>query len=377
MCQPKPGPRCSSHARAHVLTTRANLARATDAYTQASQVAATARAEFERLQWTRKDSADYPARLAAEAEAARTDEAAYQALIAKNQADEAYSEAKRLWASTPDGQEHLQAAITRLADEGDTLAVRQAQRALTAARDERAEQTAALAHQRLKKRALASATPEDRQALDGLRATVHRAEEHLATVQPAGQHAQEQYAAAQAAHAEARRGTDQEAIHRTSLDLDVASRAYNTPTQTVREAEKSLANAQAELSEAEERVAVGATTSARTLPWQSAGSQMARNPDGSTNAWVWRDGKYGLPGRYVRAVGVGTADNSGQGSASALVLEDGSKAWRSVTYSRPRGQTVSGPDKVLIGPVQPGATPLRDEAPAGTFGFVSHLDSTG
>lgn len=110
---------------------------------------------------------------------------------------------------------------------------------------------------------------------------------------------------------------------------------------------------------------------------QRVGDEIVRNPDGTTNAYVYNEPSDGFPhGRYIPAVGV--TEVHGMGPANALVLENGHKAWVHGHYARTTrgaGETQSGYRKVVIVPGQPGATPLRNEGVA-TAGFYTFVDSS-
>lgn len=113
------------------------------------------------------------------------------------------------------------------------------------------------------------------------------------------------------------------------------------------------------------------------LNMDQAGDEIVRNPDGSINAYVYQPpSDHFVHGRYVRAVGLTTADRGG--SANALVLENGDTAYLARHYARTsRGarEQVDGFTQVVLTPPADGATPLRHEGMAGV-GFSTFVDST-
>lgn len=112
----------------------------------------------------------------------------------------------------------------------------------------------------------------------------------------------------------------------------------------------------------------------------NAGDEFRRNPDGTTNAYVYQPPSEGFEhGRYLRAIDVTTAH--GMGPVNALVLENGVEAALHGHYAARGGQRFasenrSGVQEAFIVPAQDGSVPLREENLA-TSGFYAFLDTTG
>jgi chromosome segregation ATPase len=111
---------------------------------------------------------------------------------------------------------------------------------------------------------------------------------------------------------------------------------------------------------------------------EHAGDQFMRNPDGTTNTYVYQPPSDGFEhGRYVRVGGVTSAH--GMGEVNALVLDTGEKAVLSGHYGRSGGgfarETRGGVAVAYTVPAQDGAVPLRAENRADR-GFYAFVDST-
>lgn len=114
------------------------------------------------------------------------------------------------------------------------------------------------------------------------------------------------------------------------------------------------------------------------VPLDRAGDQFMRNPDGTTNTYVYFPPSDGFEhGRYVRAGGVTSAQ--GMGEVNALVLDTGQTAVLRGHYGRTgRGharETRGGTAVAYTVPAQEGAVPLRSENRADR-GFYAFVDST-
>lgn len=110
----------------------------------------------------------------------------------------------------------------------------------------------------------------------------------------------------------------------------------------------------------------------------SAGDQFMRNPDGTTNTYVYVPPADGFEhGRYVRVSGVTSAQ--GMGEVNALVLDTGDTAVMRGHYGRTGGgyarETKTGTAVAYTVPAQSGAVPLRAENHANR-GFYAFVDST-
>lgn len=129
------------------------------------------------------------------------------------------------------------------------------------------------------------------------------------------------------------------------------------------------------VSKTKARVAAGAGTTAEEIPWGEANDRVYRNPDGTTNAYVYREPSDGFPdGVYVRATGVASLLDSG-GHTNTLLLEDGRIGHNATSYSRPQGYRSTGPSKILVTPPARGATPLWEETGSRSWGtFVDSTD---
>lgn len=124
------------------------------------------------------------------------------------------------------------------------------------------------------------------------------------------------------------------------------------------------------------RVGAGMGPSGASVPLSRARDEIVRNPDGTTNAYLYRAPSPGFPhGRMTAAVDVSTSH--GWSPANALVLEDGTTVTASEHHFRnTRGaQTARSDAQVYLAPAQEGATPLRSENHA-TAGFATFIDST-
>jgi hypothetical protein len=477
MCQPKPGPRCSSHAHG-----RLNAARA-----QRDQAAAALAAARNPI----------PPGLSGYLDAVAVEESARHVAHLANYE---FQQAQREFETTPAGQRALQSALERLeADPNETAAAFAVRNRLAQARRTREQQIADLAAVRATADRLEQITPGERAALDQVDQAVQDADRAVAGCQrqvqdartaeqaleavraareeefnrlgrqaaalaePVRQaqrqvqeHAQRLYtdagvstgyarfyaddmvqaktprtagqvragetppvtgalsmkvkrtgpdgertrAAAAAAQTDAQylqanatlaeacaahRRAQAEARHVYDTRLATLTPDLQNARGNLRDAEHALAAAERQAQQSHgqagrlrAQIAAGAGPDATSVTWQQASTQVVRNPDGTVNAWVLQAPTDAHPhGQYVRAVGITTVSGS-SGAANALVLEDGSTAYRLEHYYRnTRGaqNPISGPDGVLIAPPQPGARPLREESQA-TAGFSVFIDST-
>lgn len=147
----------------------------------------------------------------------------------------------------------------------------------------------------------------------------------------------------------------------------------------VEDATRDLVQAREDATDLRARIGSGLGTQVPVpVPLERAGSQVMRNPDGTTNAYIRQPPGPGFPhGRYVAAVDVTTVQ--GSGPVNALVLENGTKAWSSQHYARRgdrRARTESrGAQVVMLVEPAPGATPLAGENMS-TAGFSTFVDTT-
>lgn len=485
MCQPKPGPRCTAHARAALTAARTARTAATERFEAAKAAIAEARRRpvgYHANQADPDRAAEYRA-----------------AMDAKFAAERAYDHALRDYETTPAGQKALATAIERLAADGDLAGSEAARARLEEAAATRARQVADLAASRVQAERLANMSEDERAAVAELDAAVSRAAdahdlakndlttfvraemEHEDAARAvddaqvaafrAERDAQDQVVAAQEiARREARRlyqeagvsdryagyyaddtllsamGVNPHSMNvngtetaRRSLTLkakrtgpDAATTAAakaaaatdagfvaansalaekvaahraatearqrlqtNPDTEAVMQrraqlrryiaaADDAVGQAQAAHTQAvgvaqraRARIAAGAGITATPVDLTRATDEFVRQPDGSTNAYVYRQPSAGFPnGRYARVTGVTTVQ--GMGAANALVLDDGSTVHASESYSRGRnGATLtrSAPVEVIVTPAAPGAHPLRSEAVGGA-GFSTYVDTT-
>ena len=154
--------------------------------------------------------------------------------------------------------------------------------------------------------------------------------------------------------------------------------ATATARYVLEDAQTAHATALADRERLRARIGSGlGVTEPTRLPMRRAGNEIVRNPDGTTNAYIYAEPSDGFPhGRYIPAVGV--AEVRGMGRANALVLENGEQAWLHGHYSRTTrgaGETQRGHEHVYVTDPQPDATPLRAEGvPAA--GFYTYVDSS-
>lgn len=172
MCQPKPGPRCSGHARTVLTSRRAERDQAAAARDEA-QAALRATARVGR-------NVETPERETARKASIAADRAYYDACAA-------YEAALRDYETTPDGMNDLEQAIVRLAEEGHAVPVQQAQARLEEARATRTAQIADLAMARRFRERLANATEEEKAAIAAADDDLTAAEEALAEASAAVQ----------------------------------------------------------------------------------------------------------------------------------------------------------------------------------------------
>lgn len=489
MCQPKPGPRCSGHARSALEAKRV-------AKEQAETARDEAQAAFRACDSTNPVEREELRRAAVEADKAYWD------------ATSAHTAALREYETTPEGMVALEQAIATFEVEGDEAAAATVRRRLEEAQATRAEQVADLAMSRRHRERLANPTTEELAALDQSDAEV--SERSAAVESLTAQHAalDEQWRATAARAAEVDRVEDEAqrawkmaaeeshlaaeevrvhaerlyveagvaprfamfysndmveaaqrhpgAPYRRSANVYAASDPFAAVQQPMKvkvkrdgpDRDKTLAakvaaesdeafqaanarlverinevaaaktaadaarrNAETSIREERQTVAqarsvaryaledavtdrdravarredlrarIGSGLGAEpttTIDMQRVRDEIVRNPDGTTNAYVYNAPSEGFPhGRYIPATGVTTVQ--GMGSANALVLENGRRAWLHGHYSRTTrgaGETQSGYQKVVVVAPQEGAHPLREEnlASAGFYTFVDSSD---
>lgn len=480
MCQPKPGPRCSAHARTNLEARRA-----------AKEAAETTRAEAQAA-FRACDPAD-----------ATTREALRDAAVAADKtywdATRAHTEALREYETTPEGLEALEQAAARFDEEGNKSAADEVRRRHETARATREMQVADLAMSRRMAARLANPTPdelaaldqtdaevadlnravqektiayeeaqaalnvieEERRAADRADAAVQRAvteamEDAVAARRAATLEAQRLYEAAgvsptystlyakdmadtasrpnlrwyerytdygpqramkvkvkrdgpdreKTLAAKAAAETDEafqaanarlvEAAQRLQAAKDAAAQTRQVETGPVRErrqrAQSAAATARYEMEDTindrnkavtrsqELRARIGSglgVASPSTVDMQRLRDEVVRNPDGTTNAYVYNEPSDGFPhGRYIPAIGVTTVH--GMAPANALVLENGQKAWLHGHYARTlrgAGESQSGYRTLVLTAPQEGATPLRREG-VENAGFYTFIDSS-
>lgn len=490
MCQPKPGPRCSNHARS-----------ALDARRAAKDVAESIRNQTAEA-FRSCDPTNRETRRILQGAAVEADKAYWEA-------KHAHTEALRTYETTPEGIALLEQAAQRLEAEGDETGAADATRRIVAARETRATQVADLAMSRRHKNRLNNPTVEELAALDQADADVQEHEQERAARASEYERLQDEWralgaeaAAADELEAEALRthrttvehavaARDEVAAHAKRLYMDAgvserfagyyakdmadqasrvsgrsafasgnysgrttdatdqgpvramvmkvkrdgpdrdktmaakaaaetdpgfqvanaalvseiehaqaarlrldeirtqagatirdrrqeALRASATARYALEEAERDHAQAEARRADLRARIGSGlGTAPVSSLPMQRVGDEIVRNPDGSTNAYIYNAPSDGFPhGRYIPAVDVAAVQ--GMGTANALVLENGTKAWLHGHYSRTvrgAGETQSGYQHVVITAPQEGARPLREEC-APTAGFYTFVDSS-
>lgn len=488
MCQPKPGPRCSAHARTalHAKRVAKEEAEATRDRARAAVLAC--------------PPEDRTTREALRAASVAADKAYWESNLA-------YTAALRDYETTPEGSNALEQAAIRFDEEGNSAAAEGVRQRLADAKETRQAQVADLAMARRHKTRLADPSPEELAALDQADAEVFAKERELADASAAYQQAQDAWrnlgveaAAADqieaatlqtlretqdiakqaraATQAEARRiymesgvserfagyyaadmaaaasrpssrtryGSDRHLDTSTEdegplramtikVKRDGTDRAATLAAKAAAETDPRFEAANAAMSEAMEHVtaakerlaeirahaaatvreprqrALSASSTARyamedatserdravrrredlrarigsglgiapvtSMDMNRVGDEVVRNPDGTTNAYVYDGPSDGFPhGRYIPAVDVTTVH--GMSAANALVLENGRKAWLHGHYARSTrgaGETRSGYQQVVLVAPKPGARPLREENMA-TAGFYTFVDST-
>lgn len=178
---------------------------------------------------------------------------------------------------------------------------------------------------------------------------------------------------------------DQDQLRQSSTDAvhearHQAHQRYRTTGYAVEDAHTKLEKAERRAAGMRAKVGAGAGVESHSVPMRDAADQIVRNPDGSVNAWVWREASDGFPdGRYVRVVGVTTTTEQGSRS-NALVLENGEVTHQHTHLGRHGGvwratEQVSGDRQVLVAPPVAGGHLLRTEGDP-TLGFASYVDTT-
>lgn len=480
MCQPKPGPRCSAHARGALARARAEKA--------------AAELDRDNAQHAYRNSSDLPAgdRQALRDAAVAADERYW----AKQRA---YTAALRDFETTPEGMEALRQAATEFDTAGDAAAGREVRSRLAEAEATRHEQVTLLALSRAHAERLAHATAAEQARLDAADAKVAELEAAVATlekqrlrtaeevdrarrdldeierarqglVRARAAAEEEARAAAAAAGVEAKRlyveagvserfagfyandmveaacprsrGYSTDAgdttptrtlsvkVKRTGPDRDktlaaktaaetdpdfaaanqrlaatlarvseareaanaayaastapaqerlqAASRAATSARYAHEDTQNDLTSAKAKAADLRARIGSGlGTMDTRTERMDRVRDDIVRNPDGTTNAYLYQPPAEGFPhGAYLRATGV--IEVHGMAPANALVLETGRKAWLHGHYARTTrgaGESQSGYTHVVLTPAQPGSTPLHAEGVPGA-GYYTFIDSS-
>ena len=180
-----------------------------------------------------------------------------------------------------------------------------------------------------------------------------------------------------------RREAEQVAREIARTDVEPIAAQFTAATRDAMNAKYALEDARTKHTNAvtdanilKARVSAAMGTTGASVPLSGARDEIVRNPDGTTNAYVYRPPTPGFPhGRMAAAVDVSTSH--GWSPANALVLEDGSKVSATEHHFRnTRGaQTARSDIQVYLAPAQDGATPLRSENHA-TAGFATFIDST-
>ena len=188
-------------------------------------------------------------------------------------------------------------------------------------------------------------------------------------------------------------GNASRGVHAAREEAHEASARITHPNEERREVRNALRNAQAEFHQATAGVVAasdahrdvlarhGSGLSTRPVTEVSlahAGDEFKRNPDGTTNAYVYMSPTDGFEhGRYVRVSGV--TSTHGMAEVNALVMDTGEKAVLSGHYGRLGGgsarETRVGHSVAYIVPAHEGAVPLRSENRADR-GFYAFVDST-
>jgi len=156
------------------------------------------------------------------------------------------------------------------------------------------------------------------------------------------------------------------------------ARAVEQAQMAVTDAQTRHAQAAGQASMLRAQIGSGAGVQATPVNLREVRNEIVRQPDGSTNAYVYRSPSDGFPdGRYHRVVGVTSAVS--MTPANALVLDNGEKVHAAEhTYRNHRGMQndKSGHGtRVIITAAQGGAHPLNEEGTAGA-GYSSFIDST-
>lgn len=108
---------------------------------------------------------------------------------------------------------------------------------------------------------------------------------------------------------------------------------------------------------------------------------LVRNPDGTTNVWVWRPGEPGNPGdqmyngRYEKVIGVATTFDASGKRVNTLVTALGEEVKAGEHYANGRRQRASSFDLLVEDP-QAGAKALANEGNP-TGGWFASTDSSG
>lgn len=107
----------------------------------------------------------------------------------------------------------------------------------------------------------------------------------------------------------------------------------------------------------------------------ATGQLIRRNPDGTTNAWVWRAGPNGdMDGTWMKVTGI-TPHSTGADTVNVLILEDGSTASRIDHYGG-RSQSHHGATPLIaLTDATEGSEPLSDETAITRFHGI--IDTSG
>lgn len=188
--------------------------------------------------------------------------------------------------------------------------------------------------------------------------------------------ANDRLAEAAKAHAAAQKRTQE--FYRSGLgpraqDESDARRRMFDAKHRMEDASKAVATARAAQIQRRARIGSGVPAAAEKFSMRDLTDQIVRQPDGSTNAWIYQLPSDGLPdGRFVPVTGV-----DGDGLANNLVLSNGKTVSAGAHYYRSvdGARTDSRNPVVLVAPPAAESVPLRSEGLA-TAGFFSYIDST-
>ena len=309
MCQPKPGPRCSGHARAAMTRVQATVDRTEATYSAAKSAWEAIRppdaARMNFIERRDEDAAlgfyDDPAyddaympdpdpRTPAQAAA---EKALDRATVAHQKAKERLREAQDLYDATPDGRQELTTAINAARDAGDEQAITRLQWREWNAHTLRQDQQRELAVSLAQKANLVAASPEAHQVMAAADAEASRLE-RLAAVH--------------------HKIVDDLYERERALRPDSGDEAWaewNRITAQINEAMPDLRRAEDRYGDAAvyaERVRAHVAAGLGTAPADLAGltanrqdSTIYRTVDGQTTTWAYREPTKGLPFGYYES----------------------------------------------------------------------------